>query len=146
MRENPNKHILRRDNHNTHGWEVRIRRTKGSVLELFSDSKYGGKNNALKEARKFRDLVLKKIPTLNRREVANLPKKSNREEGVGISLVKLRTTKNGKTVTKSYYQAYWTPEKGVHKAKKFSIEKYGKRLAYKLAGDARRKGLKEMSL
>jgi hypothetical protein len=143
MAKNSNKYILRRENKSTHGWEVRIRRSKGSVLELFSDSTYKGKNNALKEARKFRDTVLKKIPLLNRKEVSSLPKKSNIKEGVGISLVKQRTVKRGKTTTLLYYQAYWTPKKGVHKARKFSISKYGKKKAYAKAAAARKQGLKE---
>ncbi|MDP1676256.1 MAG: AP2 domain-containing protein [Bacteroidota bacterium] len=141
-----NRYILRRENNSTRGWEVRIRRTKGNVLELFSDSMYGGKNKALQKAKKFRDLVLKKIPKLNRKEIVNLPKKNNLEEGVGISLVRQKSVRNNKSYTHLFYQAYWSPAKGVHKSRKFSISKYGKQLAYKLAAVARKKGLREMSL
>ena len=145
MPEHANKYILRRETHSTRGWEVRIVRNKGTVRELFSDSKYGGKNNALKEAQKFRSLILKKIPALNRREIANLPKKSNLEEGVGVSLVKQKTKRNNKVYAYHFYQAFWSPKKGVHRSRRFSINKYGKKIAYKLASAARAKGLKEMS-
>ena len=146
MIDKSNRYILRRENNSTHGWEVRIRRTKGNVLELFSDSMYGGKNKALQKAKKFRDLVLKKIPKLSRKEIVNLPKKNNLEEGVGISLVKQKSVRNNKTYTHLFYQAYWSPATGVHKSRKFSIAKYGKQLAYKLAVAARKKGLREMSV
>lgn len=145
MPEHSNKYILRRETKSAGGWEVRVVRNKGTVRALFSDSKYGGKKKALREARKFRNLVLKKIPALNRREIANLPKKSNLEEGVGVSLVKQKTKRNNKVYTYLFYQAFWSPEKGVHKSRRFSISKYGKKLAYKLASAARAKGLKEMS-
>jgi len=141
-----NKYILRRDKKSTHGWEVRIVRNKGTVRELFSDSKYKGKSNALKEAKKFRNVVLKKIPRLNRKEISNLPKKSNIEEGVGISLVRQTTKRGNKKYTYAFYQAFWSPKKGVHKSRKFSISKYGKKMAYKLASATRAKGVREMSL
>ena len=145
MTAKSNQYILRRETNSTHGWEVRIRRTKGNVLELFSDSMYGGKNKALQKAKKFRDLVLKKIPKLNRKEIVNLPKKNNLEEGIGISLVRQKNVRNHKSYTYQFYQAYWSPQKGLHKSRRFSINKYGKQLAYKLAVTARKKGLREMS-
>ena len=139
-------YILRRETQHTKGWEVRIVRSKGTVRELFSDSRYGGKNRGLQEARKFRDIVLKRIPKLNRKEVSELPKKTTIEDGVGISLIKQRSIKGGKTITTLYYQAFWSPRKGVYKARKFSVKKYGKEKAFQLAVAARKKGLKKMSI
>ena len=136
----------KRDKKSTHGWEVRIRRQSGIIEEFFSDSKYGGKDQALSEAKKFRDSKLDNYPKLNRREVAELKKTNNPNKKVGVSLVKHIDRRSYGEYTYWYYQAYWSPAKGVHKARKFSINRYGEAKAYKLACVARDKGLNEMKL
>jgi len=133
-----------RNNKNTHGWEVRFRRQRGVLEEFFSDSTYGGMGEALKEARKFRDANLNEFPKLNRKEIAEIRKKNNPNEKVGVSLVKQTDHRSYGVYEYYYYQAYWSPSPGVHKCRRFSVNKYGEEESFKLACKVRDNGLKEM--
>jgi hypothetical protein len=150
MLANPNIFITRvdtkRGKQSTHGWEFRIHRLSGVIEEFFSDSKYGGKDEALKEARRFRNSKLKEFPKLDRREVAELRKKNNPNKKIGVSLVKQTDRRTYGIYEYWYYQAYWSPSPGVHKARRFSVNKYGDAKAYKLACEVRDKGLRDMKI
>lgn len=132
--------------HTTAGWECRIHRQRGDIEAFFSYSKYGGKDGALQAAKKFRDSKLKEFPKLNRREIAQLHKKNNPNKKVGVSKITHTDHRPHGEYTYWYYQAFWSPAPGVHKSRKFSISKYGEKEAYRLACEARDKGLAEMRL
>ena len=56
------KHITRLDYQKTHGWWVRIRRKSNPSSKLFSDGVYGGRDEALKAAKAWRDEKLSSAP------------------------------------------------------------------------------------
>ena len=58
------KHITRFEYGNTRGWWVRIRRKPNPCSKLFSDGKYGGKEQALEKAVAWREEKLKTRPPL----------------------------------------------------------------------------------
>lgn len=67
-----------------HCWEVKIVRVFDPFHKTFSDSKYGGKEQALAAAIKCRDVELKKRPAMNSYEQAIRPKKTNKSGIVGV--------------------------------------------------------------
>ena len=67
-----------------HCWEVKIIRPRNSFHRSFSDTKYGGKDGALKAALKCRDTELKKRPAMNSYEQAMRPKITNQSGIVGV--------------------------------------------------------------
>jgi hypothetical protein len=50
------------DSKGTHGFQVHFDRQGNIYTQFFSDANYGGKENARKEARYFRDQLKEKIP------------------------------------------------------------------------------------
>lgn len=50
------------DNRNTHGWQVRITRHRKRHTKFFSDSRYGGSDEALDAAIAYRDEQLEILP------------------------------------------------------------------------------------
>ena len=128
----------------TKGYEVRIRRKNKLICKLFSDNVYRGKTKALKEAKKYRDKILEENPPMTRKEFAERNSGRSKSGVVGVSLIKAVDKRGDKSYSYQYWQAYWSPKPGVHKSRKFSVNKYGYEKAFKLAKQARKKGLKEI--
>ncbi|APF19263.1 hypothetical protein [Caldithrix abyssi] len=115
--------ISRIDSKHTHGWYVRVY-AKGGVFvsKLFSDKAYGGKQQALKNAIKFRDhnrmvaeLEKAKYKSTKRKPFYNKkPKNSTGVTGVN----EIKGIVNGREV--HYFQATWSEEGKLH-TKKFYI-------------------------
>jgi hypothetical protein len=129
--------ISRIDSKHTHGWYVRVY-ANGGVLKskLFSDRLFGGKQQALDNAIKFRDhyqmvAALHKSNDYDsrRKPFYNKPPKNNTSGVVGVNEVK--TTVQGRPV--HYFQATWS-EKGKAKSKKFYVcSKRDRNQAYEMA-------------
>ncbi len=144
-RKNPqNKGISRIDSGATHGWFVRGYKNGKIYPKLFSDLKCGGKRNAQKEARQYRDDLYEKlaqIPTKPRgprivyRDVRNTT-------GVLGVCRQARKSPSGNII--EYYSVSWRPSPGEPKWTSFSIRKYGEKKAFKLAVALRRKMLREI--
>jgi hypothetical protein len=134
--------ISRIDSKHTHGWYVRVY-ANGGVLKskLFSDRIFGGKKQALDNAKKFRDhyqmvaaLHKSKTHSSRRKPFYKVPPKNNTSGVVGVNEVKTRM--QGRDV--HYFQATWS-EEGKAKSKKFYItSKRTREEAYKLAVDLRK--------
>jgi len=116
--------ISRIDSKHTHGWYVRVY-ANGGVLKskLFSDRLFGGKQDALDNAIKFRDhyqmvAALHKSNDYDsrRKPFYNQPPKNNTSGVVGVNEVK--TNVQGRPV--HYFQATWS-EKGKARSKKFYV-------------------------
>jgi hypothetical protein len=116
--------ISRIDSKHTHGWYVRVY-ANGGVLKskLFSDRLFGGKQQALDNAIKFRDhyqmvaaLHKSNDYDFRRKPFYNRPYKNNTSGVVGVNEVK--TTVQGRPV--HYFEATWS-EKGKAKSKKFYV-------------------------
>lgn len=71
-----------------HCWRVSIRRRGMKIVKNFTDSVWGGNNEALVAAKKYRDEILRAIPPLTKLEYANLKRKNNTSGAVGVQRVK----------------------------------------------------------
>lgn len=109
---------------NTFGWFVRIRRDGNRVNKFFSDWKYGGRDQALQQARSFRDNNLQHWSRFarNHNRAMHNGKKSNIGYP-GISYCVKSKLRNGEEYKEHVFQVSYTPEKGLHKNKSFYIPK-----------------------
>ena len=114
-RSKANKGISRIDSGSTHGWFVRGYRNGKTYAKLFSDRKNGGKGNAQKLAKEYRDALITELEAIpkkprHRRIVTSDSRNTTGELGVS------RTTKTGPNGTKhDCYSVSWRPEPGVQK-------------------------------
>lgn len=132
--------IKRHDYGNTHGYWVRYNKEGALFTKLFSDSVYGSQEAALQAAQKWHDELLAAFPLPNRREFAQKARRKSNSGIVGVR--KGKDYSKGKTY--DVWIASWSPQRGVYKAKKFSILKHGDEGAKQLAIAAREAGLREM--
>ena len=111
---------------NTFGWFVRIRRDGNKVSKFFSDGKYGGPDESLKQAQEFRDNNLQQWQKFakNHDRAMHLGKESNIGYP-GISYCVKSKTRNGEEYREHVFQVSFSPQKGVHKNKSFYIPKEG---------------------
>ncbi len=123
----PLKGISRIDSKGTHGWFVRIyMRHRQVVSKLFSDNKWGGKDQALKKAIHFRDSY--DIPEhlqpirLSRRYLID-PPRNNKTGVVGVCKTFERGS-GGKGKKLPCFGVSWVPQPGRPKNKKFFISHY----------------------
>lgn len=136
--DNTLKGISRIDSASTVGWYVRVYRNKKTFARFISDSKFGGKSSALKEAIRQRDCLKTEIQCIpkkpsKRRSVSH--DKRNKTGVLGVT----RTSKKAKN-GRSYacYTVTWRPEPKVQKSRSFSIKKYGEKSALALAIEVRK--------
>jgi len=133
----------------SHGWEVRFQSVDKSkeINQFFSDKKYGGKNEALKIAKSFRDAIEyeKKVEiTLSH---LNVKMKSRNKSGfVGVHRTKHTDKKKYNTYVYDVWQAHFPISRNKQRSKRFSITKYGEVEALRLALEARKEGLKKYNL
>jgi hypothetical protein len=131
----------------TLGWWVRVKRGDKKFSRLFSDNKFGGKENALIEARQYRDELEKEHG-----EIQNLgyqTSKSSRNKS-GLTGVykgpKITKKQSGKTYIYQNWIATWIDhDTGKRKNRAFAISKYGEAGALKLALKAREEAIAKMS-
>ena len=145
MKPKLNRNISRIDSGSTHGYQVRFMRRGYSFDQLFSDSIFGGKRKALHAAREFRDELEAEYPHYSRKEVAKIKSARHSSGTVGVHLSEEIDGRWPNKPVYLYWVAQWSPEPGVRKSRRFSVNKYGSDEAYRLAVNARRKGLREMS-
>jgi hypothetical protein len=131
----------------TRGWWVRVKRGEKRFSRLFSDSKYGGKENALLEARKYRDQLEKEHG-----EIVDLGyqiyKSSRNKSGlIGVHKgPKITKRQSGKIYIYQNWIASWIdPVSGKRKNKAFAISKHGEAGALILALRAREEAIEIMS-
>lgn len=126
MSDDDMKNISRIDqpSKNTYGWFVRIRRDGNRISRFFSDSKYGGRDQALESARSFRNTNLQEWSKFakNHDRPMHLGKKSNIGYP-GISYCIKIKNRNGDRYEEHVFQVSYSPEKGIHKNKSFYIPK-----------------------
>lgn len=112
------KHITRIDNHNTHGWYVRVQKNGVKFEKLFSDLKLGGKDWALFCAMIYLDEAIEKLMRLK----SSKPKVHLR-----------RCKKRSRGYEYEVFEISWCPEPNRRIKKSFSIKKYGEEKAFKKA-------------
>ena len=132
------KGITRFDIHErgTYGFMVRIARKEEKRNQFFSDKECGGKRKALAAAVAcYEEWVDELPPPVTSKDVKSVRNKSGR---VGVHLA-VNPSNSLEDVTYSSYVAAWRAENGDREKVSFSVEKYGKKLAYQLACLAREK-------
>lgn len=130
-----------------HGYWVRLRHAGKKRQRYFPDKSSGGKGQALKLAKEYRDGVLQSFGR-EKQELAARPKREVLKSGVvGVHHVQSRTIspKTKKEVVYDYWQASWEDEEGRRRTAKFSILRLGKEEALEMAKKARRKAIRAIS-
>lgn len=147
---NPNRNITRAVVYDTDGkpkssgWMVRFNRRGKSYQAFFGDSKHGGEKKSLAAARLDRDSKESKFKPLSAAERYSKPSSRNTSGTVGVRWTNRVVKKGKKKYEFTFAIATWSPAPGERRTATFSADKYGKEQAWKLASEARRKGLLEM--
>ena len=147
-RPNPRRNISRIELVSTAGnlncgWEVRIMRRGKKVEKFFSDNGYGGKTQALRAAKEYRDKLEATMKPYTVAERAKKPSKRNSSGVVGVRKSYRKDIRDGYEYTYYCWVAQWTDGKGRRRTKSFSIDKFGDEKAFQKAVAARKKGIKE---
>jgi len=131
--------------HNTHAWRVSLRRRGKSLVKNFPDKKYGGKQDALAAAKKYRDQLLKRYPPLTRKEFASIRRRNNKTGITGVyRYAKKYRLADGQEKESWYWEAHWPTESGQHESVNYSVNNYGEDLARRLAIRARERGMQQV--
>lgn len=119
---------------------------KGKIFrKKFSDGLFGGKRNALKEAKAYRDSILEAHLPMTRVKYAQMRRKNNRSGVPGVCRHVATELRDGKTVEHAYWIAFWPPgPDGRGGRKKFSVSRHGETKAFARAVQARKQGLKNL--
>jgi hypothetical protein len=129
------------DKFRTHCWVVRIQRRHRVWRRYFSDGSCGGKANALRAARAFRDELLHAHPPMTRAEYAAIRRKNNRSGFPGVCRHVAAVVRSGKPVERTYWIAFWMTPDGKSVRRKLSVDRYGEKGAYRRAKAIREQGL-----
>lgn len=130
---------------NTYGWYVRVMFNGVQRAKFFSDQANGGKENALKEAVKYRDLAEQELgkPRTDRSVMGH-----NTRNSSGIMGVRRRTKivkgPEGERVINNYYEVSWNPWPGRLCRVWVSIDELGEKAALLKACKIRREKEREM--
>ena len=136
MRETT-EHLISRIDHNYfHGWLVSITR-RGKRLEKYFSDRPHGRHDARRKARQFRDRLLATLapPTKVKTRFS-----LNTSGVIGVTLSR-DLTRAGRVAPR--YLATWPTRDGRRAKVSFSIGRYGKAEAFRLAVQAREQGLQK---
>ncbi|MFN7930488.1 MAG: transcriptional regulator [Blastocatellia bacterium] len=122
------------DDHQMHGYRVRIRRQNQLHVKFFSDKKCGGKRKARELAEAYYRELLATLP-VSKAGKGKITAR-NKSGKAGISLVK-DTSKRWPSSTTWRYVAAWLDADGTRRKISFGVEKYGKTRAWEYACLAR---------
>ncbi len=145
-RKNPRRNISRIETRSAKGkvyggWEVRMQRRGKKTEKFFSDNAFGGKRSSLDAAKAYRDQLEASARKYTVKELAKLPSKRNKSGTVGVRLHKQVDSRGDYEYHYWYWVAQWTDGHGRRRTKSFSVHTYGDDEAYRLASEARRKGV-----
>jgi hypothetical protein len=131
------EHLIRRIDHNHfHGWLVYITRRGKRLQKYFSDHPRG-RHDAKRRAKQFRDRLLATLPPPTRVKTRF---SLNTSGIIGVTLSRHRT-RAGRIAPR--YRATWPTRDGKRATVSFSIGRYGKAEAFRLAVQAREQGLRK---
>ena len=145
-RKNPRRNISRIETKSAKGkvyggWEVRMQRKGKKTEKFFSDNKFGGKRGALAAAQEFRDELEASSKKYSVKELAETPSVRNKSGVVGVRLHKQIDSRGDYEYHYWYWVAQWTDGRGRRRTKSFSVHTYGDDEAFRLASEARKKGV-----
>lgn len=147
---NPNRNISRAETFSDEnklksgGWLVRFARAGKSYQAYFGDAKHGGQRKSLAAARAHRDEMAPKFVATAPSIRSTKPSARNSSGVVGVRWLHRKVKHGKKTYNFVFATAEWNPEPGVRKTAAFSAAKHGKKKAWELACEARRKGLLQL--
>ena len=138
------KGVIRIDSDSTHGWQVRVYRHGKTYSRLFSDRKYGDRDQAFEAAVAYRKEL--------EQEVAQLPEvparrrliRRNRNNTSGVVGVSRTYKQDRRGIRHEVYAVSWNPEPGVARGTSFSIKRYGEDTAFRMACKLRWEKMKEI--
>jgi hypothetical protein len=139
MRKTKHYLIRRIDHHHFHGWLVSVTRRGKRLQKYFSDSP-DGRRAALRQAREFRDALLATLPPPTKIFSTYV---LNKTGIIGVTLVRDRTRK-GTVIWR--YIASWPTRNSKRGKATFSVARYGKAEARRMAIQARQDGLRREGL
>lgn len=130
------KYIQRLDFNYTHGWQVRLcyKSSRITHSKMFSDGVYGGKLKALREAKKWRDDLLKRLNLesyLSNPYRPQGPHRRNSKNRSGVIGVHFDCTTRKGNIYYCWIASYQKDKKQTHTH--FSINLYGDCGAFKMA-------------
>ena len=126
------------------GYLVRVMRKGKRATKFFPDKDFKGKKKALLAARKHRDRLEETMKAYTAKQLSQKERSNNTSGTVGVRKVYETDYRWESEPTYGYWVAQWSPKKGVRKTKRYSIEKYGDKEAYRLASLARKRGVASM--
>ncbi len=119
------------------GWVVSVKRGGSHHVKYFADGRQRPQAS-FKTAVAYRDRLLKRVPAFNK-----LKRRYERNTTGEIGVARcIERTRAGKLFVR--YVATWPTASGRRAKRSFSVGKYGERRARRLAGRARRRGVREM--
>ena len=129
----------------TYGWQVRIQRKGVRYGRFFSDSEWGGSDEALEVAVQYRDRIIAHSERLEQsvdhsRRSHRFVGRRNNSGVVGVSRISQTSTKG---VTYCFWQASWTDRDGTRRTVRYSVLKLGEDEAFRLACTAREKAMQK---
>jgi hypothetical protein len=139
-------HIDRMDNDakRNHTWRVFVTRNNVAKTKRFNDEKYGGKEEALKAAIRYRDEFLAKTDHLAHQIWLRTILRRNNTSGIpGVARYSAMSNGNP-NIRLVYWYAIWTDERGVSRRRQFSVLHYGEEEAKRLAIAEREQQLKRV--
>lgn len=140
-----NRNISRIDRETTGGgYLVRVMRKGKRATKFFPDNEYGGKRKSLVAAKEYRDQLERTMRGYTAKQLSQKQRSNNTSGIVGVRKVYETDYRWESEPTYGYWVAQWSPKKGVRRTKRFSIEKYGDEEAYRLAVQARKRGVASM--
>ena len=111
--------------------------------KFFSDNKFGGKRAALVAAKEFRDQLEESSRKYSVKELSQRPSVRNKSGVVGVRLHEQIDLRGDFEYHYWYWIAQWTDRLGRRKTKSFSVHTHGDEEAFRLAVEARRKGVNQ---
>ena len=128
------------DEKGEHGYLVVLSRSGIAYRQRFSDGVYGGKREALKAARAWRQEIIDTHPCYTRQQYAAIKRRNNTSGHPGVSAVK---NADGKIIS---WAALWlTPGSDRYQRRKFSVREFGLARAKELAIAARERGISALT-
>ena len=133
------------ESYRTHAWRVSLRRRGTMHVRNFADAKCGGKLNALRLARRYRDELIRKYPPLTRKEFSAIRRRNNHSGVVGVCRVATSyRLQDGRVRYCWYWEAIWPTTPGKHETVRFSVNKLVDTGAFNRAFAARARGFRRV--
>lgn len=110
---------------------------------FFSDTTYEGKRAALQAAKQFRDELEQQSRKYTVKELAKQPSTRNRSGIVGVRLHQQKDRRGEYEYQYWYWIAQWTDGRGRRRTRSFSVHLHGEDEAFRLASEARRRGVNQ---